>query len=248
MRFGAGWLLFLVLGLPAVLRGAANPLARTRQCLVVTATDWESTTGVLRAFERVPTGDWKAVGKPVPVVLGKNGLAWGTGFVQPPMTDGPRKKEGDNKAPAGIFHLGPAFGYAAPERASWIKLQYVPVTKSTEGVDDPRSRYYNQLVDRSKIARVDWQSSEKMLRADDLYKWGLVVAHNPAATPSAGSCIFLHIWRNSSAATAGCTAMPERNLVKLLRWLDPAAHPILIQLPRKDYVAVQAKFHLPPAP
>ena len=245
MRFGAGWLLFLVIGLPTVLRGAANPLARTRQCLVVTAADWGSTTGTLRAFERAPAGDWKPVGSTVPVVLGKTGLAWGRGFLQPPMTDGPRKKEGDNKAPAGIFHLGPAFGYAAAERASWIKLRYVALTKSTEGVDDPRSRYYNQLVDRSKIARVDWQTSEKMLRADVLYKWGLVVAHNPSATPGAGSCIFLHIWRNSSAATAGCTAMPEPNLLKLLHWLDPAAHPILIQMPRQNYEALRAELKLP---
>jgi L,D-peptidoglycan transpeptidase YkuD (ErfK/YbiS/YcfS/YnhG family) len=248
MRFGAGWMLFLMIGLPTVLRGAANPLAGTRQCLVVTAPGWDSTTGILRAFERPRTGEWKPVGEAVPVVLGKKGLGWGTGFLQPPITDGPRKKEGDNKVPAGIFHLGPAFGYAAAEQASWIKLRYVCLTKNTEGVDDPRSRYYNQLVDRSKIARVDWQTSEKMLRADNLYKWGLVVAHNPSATPGAGSCIFLHIWRNSSAATVGCTAMPERNLVKLLHWLDPAAHPILIQMPQKQYAAVQAKLQLPPAP
>ncbi len=248
MRFGAGWLLFLAIGLPTVLRGATNPLARTRQCLVVTAANWGSTTGVLRAFECDPAGDWKPVDEAVPVVLGKTGLAWGAGFLQPLMTDGPRKKEGDNKAPAGIFHLGPAFGYAAADRASWIKLRYVPLTKSTEGVDDPRSRYYNRLVDRSKIVRVDWRTSEKMLRADVLYKWGLVVAHNPSATPGAGSCIFLHIWRNSSAATAGCTAMPERNLVKLLQWLDPAAHPTLIQMPRKNYEAARIRFHLPPTP
>lgn len=248
MRLGTGWLLLLVIGLPAVVRGATKRLARTRQCLVVTAPNWDSTTGSLRAFERALAGDWKPVGEAVPVVLGKKGLGWGMGFLQPPITDGPRKKEGDNKAPAGIFHLGPAFGYAPAERASWIKLRYVSLTKSTEGVDDPRSRYYNQLVDRSKIVRVDWQTSEKMLRADDLYKWGLVVAHNSSATPGAGSCIFLHIWRNSSAATAGCTAMSEQNLVKLLHWLDPAAHPILIQMPRKDYDAARAKFRLPPAP
>jgi L,D-peptidoglycan transpeptidase YkuD (ErfK/YbiS/YcfS/YnhG family) len=87
-----------------------------------------------------------------------------------------------------------------------------------------------------------------MLRADVLYKWGLVVAHNSAARPGAGSCIFLHIWRNSSAATAGCTAMPEPNLVKLLHWLDPAAHPILVQMPRKEYDAARIKFHLPATP
>jgi D-alanyl-D-alanine dipeptidase len=234
--------------LPVAVEGATRPLAASRQCLVVTAADWESKTGVLRAFERAPGSDWKEVGDTVPVVLGKKGLAWGIGFLPLPLAEGPRKKEGDNKAPAGIFRLGPAFGYAAGDRARWIKLPYLHLTKSVEGVDDPRSRYYNQLVDRSKIARVDWQTSEKMLRSDELYKWGLVVAHNSSARPGGGSCIFMHIWRNSSAATAGCTAMPEQNLVNVLRWLDPGARPILIQMPLAAYEASRAKFRLPTVP
>src|SRR4051794_2838961 len=98
MRLGLPWLLFFMTGLPPVSRGAMDPLARTRQCLVVTAPDWSSTTGVLRAFERTPAGDWKAVGETVPVVLGKTGVAWGVGFVRPPTTHGPHKTEGDNKA------------------------------------------------------------------------------------------------------------------------------------------------------
>ena len=248
MRLGALWLPFLMIALPVISRGAADPLAGSRQCLVVTSANWSAPTGALRAFERAPDGPWKAVGDSVPVVLGKKGLGWGLGFLNVPITTGPRKKEGDNKAPAGVFRLGPAFGYASANRARWIKLLYVALTKNTEGVDDPRSRYYNQLVDRSKIAQVDWRTSEKMLRADDLYKWGVFVAHNSSAKPGAGSCIFLHIWRNASAATAGCTAMPEGNLVKLLHWLDPAAHPILVQMPRQEYGTIQARLHLPITP
>lgn len=244
---GARWLFFLMIASPFALLAATDPLAGSRQCLIVTSPSWSSTTGELRAFERTPAGQWQAVGGVVPVVLGKKGLAWGTGLFSPPNT-GPHKIEGDNKATAGIFRLGPAFGYATADRASWIKLRYVPLTKNTEGVDDPRSRCYNQLVDRSKVAKVDWQSSEKMLRPDILYKWGVFVAHNPSATPGAGSCIFLHIWRNASGATAGCTAMPEQNLVKLLHWLDPAAHPVLVQMPRREYDAARAKFGLPNVP
>lgn len=243
MRLGARWL-FLMIGSPFVFAAAAHPLTDSRQCLVVTSPEWNSPTGELRAFERARDGHWKTVDATVPVVLGKKGLAWGTGLFPAPAT-GPHKVEGDNKATAGIFRLGPAFGYATASRASWIKLRYLPLTKDIEGVDDARSRYYNQLVDRSKVARVDWQTSEKMLRADVLYKWGLFVAHNPAAKPGAGSCIFLHIWRNRSAATAGCTAMPEKNLVELLRWLDPAARPILIQMPQQNYKSLRIQFKLP---
>ena len=228
---------------------AADPLRHSQQCLVIVAPAWNSKTALLRAFERTSaTGDWKMRRKAIPVALGKNGLGWGLGLVDAKRRAGPRKIEGDNKVPAGIFHLGPAFGYAPARSANWIKLHYVPLTKTTEGVDDPGSHYYNQLVDRSKVARVDWRSSEQMRRADDLYKWGVFVAHNPAAAPGAGSCIFMHIWKNSSTPTTGCTAMAEHDLVPLLRWLDPAAQPVLVQMPRADYQSFQSQLHLPALP
>ena len=225
---------------------ASDPLRDSRQCVVVLAPDWSSTTGTLHAFARTSTtSDWKMRGDAIPVVLGKSGLGWGLGLVDAKRRPGPRKIEGDNKVPAGIFRLGPALGYASAANARWIKLHYVPLTKMTEGVDDARSHYYNQLVDRSKVARVDWRSSEQMRRADDLYKWGIFVAHNAAATPGAGSCIFMHIWKNSSTATTGCTAMAERDLVQLLRWLAPKAQPILVQMPGRDYAILQSSYELP---
>ncbi|HEX4641347.1 MAG TPA: L,D-transpeptidase family protein, partial [Chthoniobacterales bacterium] len=67
------------------------------------------------------------------------------------------------------------------------------------------------------------------------------------AKPGAGSCIFLHIWKNSRAATAGCTAMPEQDLVNLLGWLDPKDRPVLVQMPQKEYDDFKAKFRLPSA-
>ncbi len=232
-----------------VIATAADPLRHSQQCLVVVAPAWNSKTALLRAFERTsPAGDWKMEGNALPVVLGKNGLGWGLGLVDAQRLAGPRKIEGDNKVPAGIFRLGPAFGYSPARSASWIKLHYVSLTKTTEGVDDPRSHYYNQLVDRSKVARVDWRTSEQMRRADDLYKWGVFVAHNPKAAPGAGSCIFLHIWKNPSTPTIGCTAMAERDLVRLLRWLDPETEPVLVQMPRTDYQSFQSELRLPALP
>src|SRR5687768_5348593 len=225
---------------------ATNPLRRSRQCVVVVAANWNSTTGVLRAFERADaSGPWKMRGPEIPVVLGKKGLGWGRGVVKADLEAMPRKIEGDNKAPAGFFRLGTVFGYAPAKSAGWVKLPYLPGTKNIEGVDDPRSRHYNRLVDRTKVARVDWRSSEQMRRDDHLYKWGVVVDHNPAAISGAGSLIFFHIWKNSSTPTAGRTAMPEKDLVDLIRWLDPAARPILAQMPRANYGAFQAKFGLP---
>jgi D-alanyl-D-alanine dipeptidase len=239
-------LVLFILSSPAML-ARTDQLRTSRQCLVVVADDLNAQTGVLHAFERTSSrSGWQSHGGVIPVVLGKKGLAWGRGIIN--FNSAMRKVEGDNKAPAGIFRLGPAFGYAPKSAARWIKLPYVRLTRNSEGIDDPRSRYYNKLIDRSRVATVDWGSSEQMLRADNLYKWGVVVAHNPSATPGAGSCIFFHVWKNSRSATAGCTAMAEPDLVELLRWLDPRKRPVLIQMPRLIYEACRAKFNLPVTP
>src|SRR5664279_3320721 len=80
----------------------------TQQVLLVVAPSWTSTTGTLTMFQK-SHGEWLPVGSEIPVVLGRNGLAWAAG-TQHELKDGPVKAEGDGKAPAGIFKLGPAFG------------------------------------------------------------------------------------------------------------------------------------------
>jgi zinc D-Ala-D-Ala dipeptidase len=52
------------------------------------------------------------------MVVGRNGLAWGIGVVptddaQVRSESAPVKREGDGRAPAGIFALSTAFGYAS---------------------------------------------------------------------------------------------------------------------------------------
>jgi L,D-peptidoglycan transpeptidase YkuD (ErfK/YbiS/YcfS/YnhG family) len=231
----------------ATSRAATRELDRSRQCVVVLTNDWASITGVLDAFERRETSaSWKKQGSEFVVVVGKNGLGQGRGLIRLDFKGAPQKEEGDDRAPAGIFRLSSAFGYAPARSAAWVKLPHLALSRQTEGIDDRHSHYYNKLVDRSKVGQIDWHSSERMRRDDILYKWGVMVDHNPAAIPGAGSCIFLHIWKNSSAPTAGCTAMPESDLVRLLRWLDPARHPILVQMPRAVYQSIRSKYGLSP--
>ena len=129
MRFIRFSLLLIASG--AIAAAARDPLRNSRQCLVVVTKDWNSTTGVLRAFERTSAdGAWRVRTTDIPVVLGKKGLGWGLGLVEA-KSDGPRKIEGDNKVPAGIFRLGPAFGYASAQSARWIKLPYLALTAQT---------------------------------------------------------------------------------------------------------------------
>ena len=157
-------------------------LRESTQILVVTTPDWNGVDGTLQAYERPHARKkWKAVGGPIPVVVGKNGLGWGAGVAAARDAGrrgagDPVKKEGDGKSPAGIFRLSTAFGYAAQAPPEW-KMPYLSLTPSVECVDDARSKFYNRVLDRATVAP-DWSSSEQMLRPDGLYRWGLVVDHN----------------------------------------------------------------------
>jgi zinc D-Ala-D-Ala dipeptidase len=218
-------------------------LRETEQCLVVITDSWQSTTGRMFIFEQAGRSPWQQCGRAIPVVVGKAGLGWGRGLTRRPTAVGPTKREGDHRAPAGIFRLGSVFGYA--QKNPGTKMPYIPLTNKTAGVNDPSSRYYNQIVDVSQIKDPDWRSVERMVLADNRYKWGVLVEHNIPAKRAAGSCVFLHVWKNSQTATAGCTALPEEDLVKIIHWLDPACHPLLVQMPRPLYNKLRAKWNLP---
>ena len=222
------------------------PLARARQLVVVTTRGWDEVPGLLRRFERKGAkGVWTQVGKDVPVAVGRNGLGWGAGLVETSTEAGPQKKEGDGKAPAGLFALGSAFGFAPTQEAAWLRFPYIQLTPSVECVDDTASRNYNLIVDRLAAGGVDWNSSEHM-RAVEGYRWGMVVRHNAAPTVAGrGSCIFLHVWAGPGKGTAGCTALEEGSLTELLRWLDPKNGPLLVQLPEADYARLRAAWRLP---
>ncbi|MFN0080772.1 MAG: L,D-transpeptidase [Prosthecobacter sp.] len=197
-----------------------------RQVLLVAAPDERSISAELHKLERDASNSWKQVGDTIPVTLGRNGLAWGLGEHQAsPPPNFRLKREGDGCSPAGVFRLPLAFGDAPTSHG---RLRYVPITQSLLAVDDPQSQFYNQIVDSACVTK-DWSSTEFMQREDGLYRHGIVVAHNPSNQPDAGSCIFIHLWRGSDQPTAGCTAMSEANLQRILAWLDPALEPRLVQ-------------------
>lgn len=225
------------------LRAEQSQLGESEQCILVVTPDWKSQTGTLCIFEREnTTSDWRQRGQGIPVIVGRGGLGWGKDIAE----DGPLKHEGDGRSPAGIFRLDSAFGYAPQREASWIKLPYRTLFSTTEAIDDPHSSYYNQMLERTQVPAPDWRTSEQMLRKDDCYKWGVIVDYNVNPVKAgAGSCVFLHIWRDPRHPTAGCTAMEEKNLVALLRWLDPKANPVLVQLTLKSFQEWQPKLNLP---
>jgi D-alanyl-D-alanine dipeptidase len=221
----------------------ANPLRSNSQCIIVITDSWRSSGGVLHSFEREDNSKWKQHSGPIPILVGRAGLAWGRGELNSIGLPGPVKREGDDKAPAGIFRLGTAFGYG--RKPADTKLPYLMLSRNIVAVDDPASRYYNQLLNKTKVAKPDWRSAENMILADNRYQWGVVVLHNVPPVSGAGSCIFLHAWKDSSTATSGCTAMSKNSLLKLIRWLDPTKDPLFVQLPHSIYNEERPGWGLP---
>jgi L,D-peptidoglycan transpeptidase YkuD (ErfK/YbiS/YcfS/YnhG family) len=75
---------------------------------------------------------------------------------------------------------------------------------------------------------------------------GVVVDHNAGKPLSGGgSCIFLHIWSSAGQGTTGCTVMEAQNIEILLRWLNSAAQPVLVQLPESEYLQFRGSWKLP---
>ncbi|NUU36935.1 L,D-transpeptidase [Pseudomonas sp. C2B4] len=218
----------------------AQGLDDSRQLIVVTSQDWDDTQGTAQRYER-HGNRFEKFEAAFPVVLGKHGMGWGKGLNGIEGLQGPLKQEGDGKAPAGIFKLGTAFGYATTAET---RLPYLALTPDIECVDDSPSKRYNQLVDGSTVSK-DWNSAERMRRNDDLYRQGIFIEHNTPASPAAGSCIFFHIWRSPTTPTRGCTAMAPADIARLLSWLDPRQSPLLVQLPRAQYAQLRERWHLP---
>jgi L,D-peptidoglycan transpeptidase YkuD (ErfK/YbiS/YcfS/YnhG family) len=219
----------LYLAASAFARGdSASAVAKSRQLIVVVAPDWDANHGTLALFDRAAGGTWQRRAGDVPVMLGRNGLAWGVGLHPQAAT----KREGDGRSPAGVFELERIYGRDA--RAPSSHFPYRQLRDGMEGIDDPHSRYYNRLVDAAQVRVRDWAHSEKVRPTNPMFRWCVEVRHNWAQRPGLGSCIYLHIWKAPGVPTSGCTAMSEANLARLVGWLDARKRPLLVQMPKAE--------------
>ncbi len=195
----------------------------TEQLVIVSAKELNATTAMLYTYEKHPSG-WQQVFMPISVNVGRKGMAWAES-----SQNGHLKYEGDGKAPAGLFSFVYFFGYENHD----FNFPYHQVDSLDICVDDTDSIDYNRLI-RTET-RTQYQSYEEMRRKDDLYKLGIVIDYNAQQHHKRGSCIFMHIQKSKGSPTAGCTSMPEADLLLLMRWLDPIKNPKLLQGP-EDYV------------
>ncbi|HOV27416.1 MAG TPA: stalk domain-containing protein [Pseudobacteroides sp.] len=182
------------------------------QIILVTNEKESQFKATVEAYEKTNAGWIKSLPS-MNAVIGKNGFSMA-------------KKEGDLKAPAGIFRIGTAFGM--PDTPSITKLPYISTTTSDYWIDDVTSADYNKWVKYSGDPYTRWKSFEKLRITR--YKYAFVIEYNmDPIIKGNGSAIFFHIWKGSDISTSGCTAVSESNILKLLGWLNPDKNPLIIQ-------------------
>jgi L,D-peptidoglycan transpeptidase YkuD (ErfK/YbiS/YcfS/YnhG family) len=173
---------------------------------------------------------WHKVGESVPVILGRNGLGWESGNKS-------LKTEGDGRSPAGIFEIHSTFGYDENPLGA---MPYYYADENLICVDDSNDTRYNRMVLLDPLHPP--KSYEVMHRADGVYRYGAVIGYNPQNSGGHGSCLFFHLKNRQNTPTSGCTAMDEKPLLEMLRWLDPLKKPRLLQIPVSECVQYQKEF------
>jgi len=160
---------------------------------------------------------WRQAMKPIDAVIGKNGFA--------PQGE---KREGDGRTPSGLFRLKIAFGY--PPSAP-TQMPYLQILEDDLWIDDPNDPDYNRLIKKNQTKAASY---ERMKRDDDLYKYGIVIEYNTdPVIKGLGSAIFLHVWAGANSTTAGCVAVSEDDILKILGWLNPMKNPMMFINPEE---------------
>jgi L,D-peptidoglycan transpeptidase YkuD (ErfK/YbiS/YcfS/YnhG family) len=200
---------------PGARRFNGQITADVRQVVVVSAASWRSTVGIARLYARVVGGRWHLVAT-YSARLGYGGLVAGT-----------RRVQGTGTTPAGSYSMTTAFGIKANPGTS---LRYTKVDDDQWWVEDRTSRYYNQMRRASlggfHVTTAGYNGSEHLARMGSQYDHVVVVDFNMHPVVGRGAGIFLHAF--GRGATAGCVALPYRNMTATMRWLKASLHPRII--------------------
>ncbi len=178
-----------------------------RQLVVVTGTRLGSRSGTLRLFE-YKGGDWVA-GMSVPARFGSNGL-----------TDGLTRHAGTRTTPTGIWRM-PAYVFgthAAPPSGS--RMRYRHITRRSWWSSEDNATY-NTWVETSRRVY-----GEHLIDFPVVYEFAVSSGFNALPNQCVhgrGSGIFLHV--RGTGYTAGCVSVARADMIRVLRWLDPAKRP-----------------------
>jgi L,D-peptidoglycan transpeptidase YkuD (ErfK/YbiS/YcfS/YnhG family) len=154
------------------------------------------------------------------------------------------RREGDHATPTGVFSFGRTM-YGNGADPGEIHEAYHHLVCGDWWDEDPYSDQYNRFVHVACGTTPSFAAWSEALWTDTKsYRYFAVIDFNDNPTVAGlhapGSGIFLHAWMYGP--TQGCIALPVPKLLDVLRWLDPADHPV-IEIGTRAEVG-----HVPPAP
>jgi L,D-peptidoglycan transpeptidase YkuD (ErfK/YbiS/YcfS/YnhG family) len=135
------------------------------------------------------------------------------------------KREGDGTTPTGTYRFGTTMYGISPDPG--VRFGYHRLTCGDWWDEDSSSPAYNTFRHVTCGALPPFKgNSEALWRISPQYRYFAVIEYNAhPVVPGRGSAIFLHV--STAHGTAGCVSLPEAQLVQLLRWLRPAAKPMI---------------------
>lgn len=186
--------------------------AAVRQLVTVRSATARATYATATTWDRGEDGCWLAAGGPYTARVGKNGVRT-------------NKREGDGSTPAGFFPIGRTMYGNSPNPG--VAFRYVRLRCGDWWVEDSRSPAYNTFQRVGCIRRPPFRvTTPDMSTSPRAYAHLAVVEYNMhPVVPGRGSGIFLHM--QIGKATSGCISLRRPALLRLLRWLDPAARPAI---------------------
>ncbi|MGB5113358.1 MAG: L,D-transpeptidase family protein [Mycobacterium sp.] len=163
-------------------------------------------TAKIDVWERTAAG-WNPIEVGIPAHIGANGMA-------------PETHDGEMKTPMGVFTLDFGFG---TEPNPGGGLPYVEVGPDHWWDGDMQSPTYNTMQVCKKAQcpfDTDPSRGTENLQIPQ-YAHAVVMGVNKARIPGNGGAFFLHT--TDGGSTAGCVAIDDATLVKIMRWLRPGA-------------------------
>lgn len=151
---------------------------------------------------------------------------------------GDNANESKSETPYGTYYCGANFGgFGIAQSGLKIDWKDVSSTQSYWGTSNNgkhRNRFYT-------ANEAETSSDEDLTRIcnNGLYKYGLLIEYNyDKPTTGGGSAFFVHV---GNSATAGCVAISESDMQKLVKWLDKSKKPVIMIHDSSTQIKRQAK-------
>jgi L,D-peptidoglycan transpeptidase YkuD (ErfK/YbiS/YcfS/YnhG family) len=163
-------------------------------------------------------GFWHSIASTTAARIGSHGI-----------TDGATRTQGTDTTPTGTYTITEGFGVGANPGTN---MPYHQVTTHDWWVQDPTSAYYNQMRTDTQggfhLTEAGDDGSEHLINYPVQYHNALVINFNMnPVVKGRGAGIFLHDLGPKAGPTSGCVAVPVEFMTRIMRWIDPADHPVI---------------------